>query len=324
MSPPPQQRSVLDLLESYDALPESVCLLYEAPWRFFHASGTEGAAAYIESHGVALVWCDPLCAPADRERVLSDLTRELRREGLRICLLIVSKPVAEAAQENGYAVLKIGEQPVFDLGRWEAPRGDPGKHLRWCLNVGRRAGIVASEIRGADERAQLVEVVAEWESALARPASRSFLRTDPLAAPERKRIFVAGREGRIEAFLACAQVNGGRGWFLEDLVRRPTAPVGATELAVVEALARLADGGADWAALDIAPLRGSVDQLDRRARRLMRAARPALGHFDTRYHFRARSQYAAKFAPSEWRPRYVALLPTLPTLGLFRAVRSSL
>ncbi|HTS73765.1 MAG TPA: phosphatidylglycerol lysyltransferase domain-containing protein [Gaiellaceae bacterium] len=76
---------------------------------------------------------------------------------------------------------------------------------------------------------------------------------------QRARTSVVTRRGtRIEAFVACARVNGGQGWFLEDLVRRPTAPVGATELVVVEALARLANSGADWAALDIAPLRGSA------------------------------------------------------------------
>ena len=319
-----QSRDVHDLLDLYGALPESVCLRYDASWQFFHARDVDGGAAYIESHGNALVWCDPLCAPADRTVLLAELTQELRQRKLRVCLLIVSKPVAEAAKENGYGVLKIGEQPVFDLARWTVPRGDRGKHLRWCLNCGARASLAASELLGDQERGQLVEVIAAWESGLARPVSRSFLRTDPLAEREHKRIFVTRRGTSIEAFLSCARVDGGRGWFLEDLVRRPAAPVGATELAVVEALAQLGRSGADWAALDIAPLRGSADQLDRRARRLMHAARPALDHFDTRYHFRARSQYAAKFAPSEWRPRYVALLPSLPSLGLIRAVRATL
>lgn len=313
---------MLDLLEQHGSLPESVCLRYDAPWRFFFPSGVEGAAAYIESHGVALVWCDPLCAPDDQRRALSELTLELRRQGLRISLLIVSEFVAKAAFEDGYAVLKIGEQPIFDLGRWTPPRGDRGKHLRWCLNSAARAGLTASAT--LEDGAQLLEVVAEWESGLARPVSRSFLRADPLAAREHKRIVAARHGTRIEAFLSCAPVNGGRGWFLEDLVRRPGAPTGATELAVVEALAQLADGGAEWAALDIAPLRGSAEQLDARARWLFRAARPALAYFDARYHFRARSQYASKFAPSEWRPRYVALFPPQPTIGLIRAVRAAL
>jgi hypothetical protein len=29
----------------------------------------------------------------------------------------------------------IGEQPYFDFATWRMPRGDLGKHLRWCLNV---------------------------------------------------------------------------------------------------------------------------------------------------------------------------------------------
>ena len=304
-------------------MPESICLHYDAPWTFFAAAGLDGGAGYVESHGHALVWCDPVCAPNDRAELLAELTRELRRRKLRVCLLIVSRPFAAAALESGYAVLKIGEEPLFDLERWTMPRGDTGKHLRWCLNAGRREGLEVSELARADD-ARLAEVTAAWESGLARTVSRSFLRTDPLAERDRKRIFVAARGGRLEAFLACSTVNGGRDWFLEDLVRRPDAPVGATEIVVVEALARLRGSGAQRASLDIAPLRGSDDQLDRRARRLLGALRPVLDSFDRRYHFRARAQYATKFVPSEWRPRYVALYPSVPTLGLIRAVRATL
>ncbi len=152
----------------------------------------------------------------------------------------------------------------------------------------------------------------------------SFLRASPLTLAEEKRLFVARCDGRIEAVLACTPVPAESGWFLEDLVRRPDAPMGATEALVVAALEALAAEGAERAWMDIAPLRGSEQQLDGRARVLFRAAAPAISFFDSRYHFRALSTYLAKFQPTAWTPTYVALNPPLPTVGVIRAVSALL
>jgi lysylphosphatidylglycerol synthetase-like protein (DUF2156 family) len=115
-----------------------------------------------------------------------------------------------------------------------------------------------------------------------------------------------------------------RGWLLEDLIRRPDAATGATEAAVVHALATLAADGAACAWLDVAPLRGFESQLDRRARILLRTFGPLVSFFDSRYHFHAPTTYLGKFQPTSWTPRYVALKPLVPTPGLVRALRELL
>jgi len=166
-------------------------------------------------------------------------------------------------------------------------------------------------------------VLHSWERGLGRPAAQSFLRVSPLTLADEKRIFVAVAGGRIEAIVSCTPAAGG-GWFLEDLVRRPSAPTGATEALVVEALDRLAADGGTRAWMDIAPLRGSARQLDGRAQLLFRAAQPAVSLFDSRYHFRALTRYVEKFVPSGWASRYVALNPAWPTLRVIRAVSSLL
>ncbi|HEX9235143.1 MAG TPA: phosphatidylglycerol lysyltransferase domain-containing protein, partial [Actinomycetota bacterium] len=152
----------------------------------------------------------------------------------------------------------------------------------------------------------------------------SFLRTDPLKVSEGSRIFVARRGSHVEAFLACSPVPARDGWYLEDLVRLPNAPNGATELLVVEALHRLQQEGASYATLGIAPFRGAEQQIDRRARVVMPAVRWGLAHFDRRYRFASMSHYKAKFNATGWEPRFVAFSPAVPTLATVRAAISAL
>lgn len=313
---------VLELVARMGVNPFSFCLRYNAPWRYLFGSGVEGAVAYLELDRVALVWSDPLAAPADADALLAEATAELRGRGLRTCLVLVGEETATRALAAGYAVLKIGEQPFFELSEWRQPRGDPGKHLRWCLNRAVRAGIVIRPYEPRDEQA-VTDVLRSWERGLGRPAAQSFLRASPLTLAGEKRLYVAAGGGGIEAIVACTP-SAGEHWFLEDMVRRPTAPTGTTEALVVGTLGRLAADGASLAWMDIAPLRGSTRQLDGRAQLLFRAAQPAISLFDSRYRFRGLTTYVEKFVPTGWASRYVALNPAWPTLRVIRAVSSLL
>jgi len=312
-----------ELLSRFGRNPLSFCLRYDAPWQYVFSDDGDGAVAYLERNGVAVVWGDPLAADGTGSLVLGEATAALRRRKLRVCLLLVGAETAALALVRGYSVLKVGEQPFFSLGDWRTPRGDPGKHLRWCLNKAARAGVTVRPYE-ADDEEPVRAALAAWESGLARPAASSFLRSSPLTHAGEKRLFVARCNGRVEALVACTPVPAENGWFLEDLVRRPDAPMGATEAVVVEALGALAAEGAERAWMDVAPLRGSEQQLDGRARVLFRAAAPAISFFDSRYRFRTLTRYLDKFQPSEWTPRYVALNPPLPTVGVIRAVSALL
>jgi phosphatidylglycerol lysyltransferase len=108
------------------------------------------------------------------------------------------------------------------------------------------------------------DALAAWQDGLGRPPADSFLRASPLALVDEKRLFLAWRDGRVDALVACSRVPAAGGWLLEDLIRRPDAAQGATEAAVVHALERLAADGAACAWLDVAPLRGMESQLDGR------------------------------------------------------------
>jgi phosphatidylglycerol lysyltransferase len=307
------------LLAEHGRNPFSGFVRYDATWQWHE--NPAGAAPYLEHGRVVLVWVDPLAA--DPGAFLRDFTRELRARRRRICLVLIGEEVGCAARALGYVVLKVGEQPYFDFTTWRMPRGDPGKHLRWCLNLAQRAGVEVRE-HGPGDDAAVLEVLEAWESGLGRAPADSFLRASPLAQHDEKRLFLAWRGGRVDALVACSTVPAANGWLLEDLIRRPDAANGATEAAVVRALETLAADGAACTWLDVAPLRGLDSQIDRRARILFHALGPLVSFFDARYRFRALTTYLGKFQPTSWTPRYVALKPVVPTPGLVRALRELL
>ncbi len=314
------------LLRRFGHNPLSTLIHCEGPWRFFFADGAEGAAPYMQRGRAVVLWGDPLCAAEDTAAVVGEFTRAMRGMGLKICAVAIDEGTARAALAAGYSVLKIGEEPHFDLIAWRRPRGNRGKHLRWCVNHARRAGLEVAEYRPENGRdraleAELAGVQASWEASLRRPVVQGVLRPAPLEDAGEKRIFYARSNGRVEALVACSPVYGRDGWYLEDLIRLPTAVNGATELLVVELLGRLAASGGRFASLGIAPLRGSEVQLDRRARWLGTLLALTVRHLDRRFHFTGLSRYSAKFVPSDWEPRYVAFSPALPGPGVVRAAR---
>ena len=319
----------IELLRRYSRSSESVILRYDAPWRYLFGATVDGVVAWIEAHRVAVVWGDPICAPGDERALVSEFARHARAERLQACLLLVEEPAARAALVNGFVIVHVGSEAVFDLTTWRLPRGDSGKSLRWCLNRARRAGFEVGEYRASDGRRpeleqEIADVVAAWEASLPTPPARSILQTSPLLHVEDKRLFTARRDGRLEAVLACSPVPAADGWYLEDLVRVPDAAVGASELLVVSALERLAFAGALIASLGVAPSLDHAGQIDRRARVLLAALRPLVSWIDRRYRFDALTSYKEKFRPTSWRPRYVAVLPPRPSVRLVRAIRSVL
>ena len=305
-----------DAFDRHGRSPLSFLVRYEAPWHAFAVE--DGAVAYLEAPRAAVGWSDPLCPPAAFGDALGSFLEAMRRQRRSICLIAVSEAVARAAVGLGCSALKIGEEPWFDLTRWRQPRGDPGKKLRWALNHARKTGVTISEAGAGDDDA-ILDAVARWRAALRRPEPGAFLRTAPLEQRAHKRIFLARRGDAVEAVLACAGLPAADAWYLEDLVRVPGAVNGSTELAVVEALSVLQADGAAGAAFALAPMRGVDRQLDRRARRVGRLLSLTIRGFDRRYGFRKIARYEARFAPSEWRSRYVCFSPALPRPAAVRA-----
>lgn len=323
-----ERQALLGALDRHGRAPLSALVAYEAPWRAFAVPGVStnpGAIVpWLEAPRAAVAWADPLCKPGEELVALDAFARAMRAQRRGVCAIAVSPELARASLGAGFSVFKIGEEPRFDLASWARPRGNKGKKLRWAVNHARSEGVTVEEYRVAEGRddaldADVARVVEGWRSTLARPEPQSFMRTAPLEAAERKRLFLARRGGVAEALLACSRLPGADAWYLEDVVRAPGSVNGATELLVVEALACFKAEGAQTASFALAPMRHVEQQIDRRARVLGGILSVAIRGFDRRYGFRAIARYEERFEPSEWVPRYIAFKPALPRPAVIRA-----
>ena len=315
-------RAILEAFELHGSGPLSSLLAYEAPWRAFTCAG--GVVPYLEAPRAAVAWGDPLTTPEQAADALAAFAKAMGAERRGVCAIAAGERTAREALALGFSAFKIGEEPRFDLATWRRPAGNKGKKLRWAVNHARTEGVEIEEYRIAEGRdprldADVEAVVAGWRAGLRRPEPQSFMRTAPLEHAGAKRLFLARRGGAAEALLACSRLPAADAWYLEDVVRVNGSVNGATELLVVEALARFREEGACSASFALAPMRRVEQQLDRRASIIGGILSVAIRGFDRRYGFRAIARYEERFEPTEWLPRYILFRPALPRPATIRA-----
>jgi len=73
---------------------------------------------------------------------------------------------------------------------------------------------------------------------------------------ELRRYFVVESDGTVQGFAVCVPIFGRKGWLLEDMIMRPTAPSGSSEALVDAVMRRLCDEGAQVVSLGMVALAG--------------------------------------------------------------------
>jgi lysylphosphatidylglycerol synthetase-like protein (DUF2156 family) len=224
------------------------------------------------------------------------------------------------------ALLGVGESGYFKLPEWK-PAGDRAKKVRSGVNQARRAGVRVERYdplqnQDARTRAEIESLCQAWIDTREVDALGWLLELDPFSLSEHKRYFLArNAEGRLEGMLACSPIYARRGWYLEDLIRRPDAERGVSELLVVEAIGHLAAEGAELATLATSPLAGiKPDALTTPFKQLARMLTLICENLDAFYHFKKLHRFKSKFAPSFIEPEYVAIYPPRIRLRMIYAV----
>ncbi len=276
------------------------------PWRVIWSEDRRGFVAFLQTPRVVLAWRSPVAAPDAQPALVDRLITYARARRVPLIAVPVNAATAQAARRGGLRTTWIGSEATVDLSQWSLD-GTVRQKVRWACNYGRRAGLHWREAFPrtslADYRA-LATVQERWKSE--RPARRtaSFLRTDFTDLLEWRRYFVAERNGDVVASLSCTPINA-LDWYIQDLVRVPTAPRGALEGAIALALSTLRDDGFSHASHG--PLafwhphrEPEPDQ------RLGVLGSRVVRSFDRRYQFQAINQFRVKFVPDRVESLYVA------------------
>lgn len=262
----------------------------------------DACVAYVDTGAAWVAAGAPIAAEARVGEVARAFVVAASRARRRACFFGTEQRFIGAA---AFQHLLIGEQPVWDPGRWRAIlQATPS--LREQLRRARAKGVSVSRV-GADEcvpgaplRRSIDALIAGWQGSKAMPPMGFLVCVDPFELAGERRLFVARRVAgdgpRVVGFAAVVPVYARRGWFLDDLIRAPTAPNGTTELLVDAAMNDAAENGSEYLTLGLSPLAGDVAPSLSFARRYTRPL----------YDFGGLRAFKAKFRPQCWAPIHLS------------------
>jgi len=268
----------------------------------------DGAIIYGEFGRVWLAAGDPLAPLEDMPELARQFASFAKKKNRVVAFVPSSTAFAHTVVPNGFAAVKVGASPYFDLQTWN-PRGDAAKKIRAGVNQARRGGVEVSMVPEAVDdllKKETAQLCLDWLGS--RRSAMTFgwlVALDPFLHSEYKKYFTARVNGKLVGFLAASPIPARKGWYLEDVLRDPGAPDGISTILVVEALAKLKAEGAVLATLGTAPLANDgANDLPTEHRMATRALEVAARRLAGFYNFEGLRRFKGKFAPSWWESEY--------------------
>lgn len=305
---------VLAALRRYGYQSQSYNILLGDKSYFFSARGVDGVIAYLVRAKVALTAGDPLCDPLDLPTFLDEFREFCRGNKWRCCLQAVTERCEDAARKLGFGSIKIGEEPILDLGRltWA---GGKFRDLRKEVRNAQRSGLTVVEYKPLDARKpdweQQMDGLSKAWSKFKGSGEFAFLIGEPsLPDPGQRKYFLALKDDQVQAFVVCTPIYARNGIYFDLMRRLEKPPKGTAQLLITEAFRFLREQGYDMATLGTAPLASEhVDDPDqsRLVELVLEMAFKHLGYF---HRFKPLYQFKEQFGPTSWEARYLAYWPS--------------
>ena len=268
--------------------------------------------AYMDLGNAWIAAGPPISTPEDQMGLLLDFIGEAKRRRIRALLFGAPPALAHdfASAADGHSALHLGEIPHWDLRRW----GQIPARREFFSQVRRaeRKAVVVREVPRetaanpiSDFRRQANSLFANWVAS--RPmAPLGFMATAlPFHLCQLRRYFGAYRAGQLIAFAAASPVYARNGWFLENVIRSPSAPNGSVENLLATIFDTLRQEHYHYATLGMVPLAthdGGTASQPAWARAAFAFSRANL---EKLYHFQGLQHFKEKLAPDHWTPQYL-------------------
>lgn len=225
--------------------------------------------------------------------------KEAHRQGKRVRFFCIERDISK---ESALNTIHIGDQPVWDASVW--PR-NLSKKLRDQLRRARTNAIVHTRLASTEEiedrshptRRAIEAVFNRWLDSR-RSAPMGFLiGLDPFHLAGERRVFLAENpEGQVVGMMVALPIYARNGWFIDHMLRDPSAPNGTVELMFDCAMRTLAAEGSTYVTLGLSPFVGVSS-------RFIQVIRDTFGFL---YNFNGLYAFKTKLRPASWEPVYLA------------------
>ena len=265
----------------------------------------ESVVAFVSSERVRVVAGAPVSSEEGLESVTRQFEEDSEEAGRSVCYFGAEARLERIFNRDAtHSMVLLGAQPVWHPSRW-ADVVSKHSSLRAQLNRAKNKGVVVNEwpMEQAHDSPALRECLKSWLSIKGLPPLHFVIEPETLERLENRRIFVAERGDRVEAFLVLSPIPTRNGWLTEQFPHRPGAPNGTVELMMDTAIRKIASEGCEYVTLGLSPLskRAKIAPFDNPAwlRFLLAWMRK---HGQRFYNFDGLDQFKAKLKPEYWEP----------------------
>ncbi|MHB1327090.1 MAG: phosphatidylglycerol lysyltransferase domain-containing protein [Gemmatimonadales bacterium] len=275
--------------------------------RHWFSSAADGVVGYVTAGRTRVVAGAPVCALSDLARVAAEFEAEAGAAGQRVCYFGAEGRIEALYRDDPHhAFLPLGASPSWQPSGW-TERLERHSSLRAQLRRARNKGVTVREwpSRVAENHPALTRCLETWLETRGLPPLHFLVEPQTLARLEDRRVFVAESRGVPLVFVVASPVPTRSGWLIEQFVRDPAAPNGATELVIDGAARVLAQEGAQYLTLGLAPLsRRAATGIEQSGWIWNAASTWARAHGRRFYNFDGLDAFKAKFNPDRWDPVY--------------------
>lgn len=215
-----------------DAVLDPLCKLFAIP-------SIEGFIGYRTEDKCAIVFGEPVCAPADRSQLAEAFQQYCRLHGLKTIYAMVSKNFSLIHPYG--SLIEYGHRLILD------PCDDPlkktgpdGVLIRKKVKHALKTGVAIDEYLKKDPALEkAIEQVGDAWLHSRRGAQIYIAHHNFFTDRECKRWFYAKLENRVIGFILLNELQASSGWLLNNLITTSDAPSGTSELLITTVLQTL-------------------------------------------------------------------------------------
>ena len=251
--PPPRHRA-RELIVRHGWNATAYQTLGEGYSYFFHR---DGCVAYVDTGSAWVVAGAPIAETSDLAITTTAFVEAARQAGRRCCFFAIEERFLQASCAS-LRFFRIGEQPAWDPEAWSLTLA---RHagLREQLRRARAKEVRVRRVKAGELDATplgdaIRRLIERWLATRAMPPMGFLVQIDRASSwRDDERYIVAERHGQVVGFAKVLPVPGRGGWFVEHLVRAPTAPNGTVELLIDAVMQWAVEERCAWLTLGLAP-----------------------------------------------------------------------